>query len=91
MGPSSEEDMDEMDATFIGMVFLDAVFVAGKGCILFAVFGLEYDTVIKPFVTWCKTVKSLSTNPPGDNKDDPRLYHWTLRCALSVITFIKKI
>ena len=40
MGPSSEEDMEEMDATFIGMVFLDAVFVAGKGCILFAVWKM---------------------------------------------------
>ena len=85
---NSDEDMD---ATYIGMVFLDAVFVGGKGCIMFAVFGLEYETVIKPFVTWCKIAKSLNSDPPAESKDDARLYHWTLRAVLNVFTLIKKI
>ena len=90
----TEEDSDteeDMDATYIGMVFLDAVFVGGKGCIMFAIFGLEYETVIKPFVIWCKTAKSLYTKPPSENKDDQRLYHWSLRLVLRIFTFVKKI
>ena len=91
MGPNKEDAEEDMDATYIGMVFLDAVFVGGKGIILFAVFGLEYETVIKPFVTWCKTAKSLYSKPPKENKDDPRLNHWTLRLMLRIFSFIKKI
>ena len=49
MDPNSKE---KMDATYIGMVFLDIVFVGGKGVIMFAVFGLEYETVIKPIFKW---------------------------------------
>ena len=75
MDPGSK---DELDATYIGMVFLDTVFVGGKGVIMFAVFGLEYETVIKPFFKWCKTIKSLYSDPAQETEDDPRLYHWTL-------------
>lgn len=91
MHPEAKSSDEDMDATYIGMVFLDAVFVGGKGCIMFAVFGLEYETVIKPFVTWCKTAKSLYTDPPAECKDDERLYHCTMRLVLNVFTLIKKI
>ena len=67
-----------MDAIYIGIVFINTLFMGGKGIIIFAVFGLEYDTVIKPLIKWVSTVQSLYKEPDLVNEDDPRLYHWTL-------------
>ena len=85
------ESKDEMDATYIGMVFLDTVFVVGKGVIMFAVFGLEYETVIKPFFKWCKTVKSLYKHPAKETEEDPRLYHWTLPLTSKLFNVLKSL
>ena len=83
--------MGSMDAIYVGLVFLDAVAVGGKGFIMFAVFGLEFEIVIKPLVIWVKTVKSLYSVPPTQREDDPRLYHWTLRYAAKIFDFTKKL
>ena len=69
---------DEVDAAYVGMVFLNALFAGGRGIVIFAIFGLEYDIVIQPLVKWCRTVHSLYIEPPTEKKDDPRLYNWTL-------------
>ena len=75
---------DEMDAAYVGMVFLNALFAGGRGIVIFAVFGLEYDTVTKPLIKWGKTVQSLYRKPPSEKEDDSRLYHWTLRLVSKI-------
>ena len=94
MGPSEQDKMishaaDTMDAIYVGLLFLDAVFSGGKGIILFAVFGLEFHTVIKPLILWVKTLRSLYKDPHPIIEDDPRIYHWTLRSFQKILYTIK--
>ena len=94
MGPSEQDNMishgaDTMDAIYVGLLFLDAVFSGGKGVILFAVFGLEFHTVIKPLILWVKALRSLYKDPHHIIEDDPRLYHWTLRLFQKILCTIK--
>ena len=94
MGPSEQDNMishgaDTMDAIYVGLLFLDAVFSGGKGVILFAVFGLEFHTVIRPLILWVKSLRSLYKDPHHIIEDDPRLYHWTLRLFQKILCTIK--
>ena len=94
MGPSEQDNMishgaDTMDAIYVGLLFLDAVFSGGKGVILFAVFGLEFHTVIKPLILWVKALRSLYKDPHPIIEDDPRIYHWTLRLFQKILCTIK--
>ena len=79
-----KHEEDELDAAYVGMVFLNALFAGGRGIVIFAIFGLEYDTVIKPLIKWSKTVQSLYRNPPSEKEDDSRLYHWTLHLVSKI-------
>ena len=94
MGPSEQDNMirdprDTMDAIYVGLLFLDAVFSGGKGVILFAVFGLELHTVIKPLILWVKALRSLYKDPHPIIEGDPRIYHWTLRLFQKMLSTIK--
>ena len=93
-GPNNTKDLnhedDELDAMYVGILFLNAVFVAGRGIMVFAVFGLEYETVIKPLIKWCKTVRSLHKEPPSENWKDARLYHWTLTLIARLFSIIPR-
>ena len=60
----------EIGATYIGIIFLNSIFVEGQGVIMFAVFGLEYETVIEPFLQWCKSLKSLYSRTPKETEEE---------------------
>ena len=53
---------------------MNAVFVTGRGIIIFAVFGLEYDTVIKPMIRLFDIVRALYNDPDPSNWRLYKLY-----------------
>ena len=67
MHPGSKHDIG---ATYVGIIFLNTIFVEGKGVIMFALFGLGYETVIEPFFQWCKALKSLDSRPPKETEEE---------------------
>ena len=86
---TNEQLINENDAIYIGIAFLDTFLNCSQGLVVFGLFGLESTVVLDPLVKWVETVRDLYFEPPSNEKD-PRLYDWTIKVAVKIIAWLPK-